>query len=85
MRVSVPLYGGTCRLSEQNSGFHFHRLAIAEIRLETPVRQGVADGLGLLGKGADEVDYQNMVYVLDVLRQLDITKVGLATEAAAAP
>jgi len=32
-------------------------------------------------KGADEVDYQNMINVLDVLQQLDITKVGLATEA----
>ena len=31
-------------------------------------------------KGADEADYQNMVSVLDVLQQLDITKVGLATE-----
>ncbi len=31
-------------------------------------------------KGADEADYQNMVAVLDVLQQLDITKVGLATE-----
>ena len=36
-------------------------------------------------KGADDVDYQNMIYVLDVLRQLDITKVGLATEAVATP
>jgi biopolymer transport protein ExbD len=26
------------------------------------------------------VDYQNMINVLDVLQQLDITKVGLATE-----
>ena len=34
-------------------------------------------------KGADDVDYQFMVNVLDVLRQLDITKVGLATETAA--
>ena len=34
--------------------------------------------------GADEVDYQNMINVLDVLQQLDITKVGLATEAVAA-
>ena len=32
-------------------------------------------------KGSDEVEYQNMVSVLDVLQQLDITKVGLATEA----
>jgi biopolymer transport protein ExbD len=31
------------------------------------------------------VDYQNMIYVLDVLRQLDITKVGLATEEVAGP
>lgn len=32
--------------------------------------------------GSDEADYQNMINVLDVLQQLDITKVGLATEAA---
>ena len=36
-------------------------------------------------KGADDVDYQNMINVLDVLQQLDITKVGLATEAATTP
>ncbi len=42
--------------------------------------------LSVVVKGADEVDYQNMINVLDVLQQLDITKVGLATaEAAAAP
>jgi len=31
-------------------------------------------------KGADEVDFQVMVNVIDVLHQLDITKMGLATE-----
>lgn len=31
-------------------------------------------------KGADEVEYQGMVSVLDTLQQLDITKVGLATQ-----
>jgi biopolymer transport protein ExbD len=41
-------------------------------------------GLSVVVKGADEVDYQNMINVLDVLQQLDITKVGLATEAGAA-
>jgi biopolymer transport protein ExbD len=41
--------------------------------------------LKVVVKGADEVDYQHMVGVLDVLQQLDITKVGLATEEAAAP
>jgi biopolymer transport protein ExbD len=39
--------------------------------------------LSVVVKGDDDVDYQNMVNVLDVLRQLDITKVGLATEASA--
>ena len=39
--------------------------------------------LRVVVKAEDDVDYQNMVNVLDVLQQLDITKVGLATEAAA--
>ena len=38
--------------------------------------------LRLVVKADDEVDYQNMVTLLDTLQQLDITKVGLATEAA---
>ena len=38
--------------------------------------------LSVVVKGADEVDYQDMIAVLDVLQQLGITKVGLATEAA---
>ena len=36
--------------------------------------------LGVVVKGADETDYQAMVGVLDTLRQLDITKMGMATE-----
>ena len=31
-------------------------------------------------KSADNIGYQNIVNVLDLLRQLDITKVGIATE-----
>jgi biopolymer transport protein ExbD len=42
-------------------------------------------GLSVVVKGADEVDYQNMINVLDVLQQLDITKVGLATETGPSP
>lgn len=38
--------------------------------------------IGVVIEGSEEVDYQNMINVLDVLQQLDITKVGLATEAA---
>src|SRR5580704_4092620 len=30
-------------------------------------------------KGADNVDYQSMIKVLDALQQLEITKIGLAT------
>ncbi len=36
--------------------------------------------LGVVVKGSDEVDYQVMVNVMDTLRQLAITKMGLATE-----
>jgi biopolymer transport protein ExbD len=36
--------------------------------------------LAVVVKGSDEVAYQGMINVLDVLRQLDITKVGLATQ-----
>ena len=32
-------------------------------------------------RGAADVDYQHVGGVLDVLQQVDITKVGLATEA----
>jgi biopolymer transport protein ExbD len=35
--------------------------------------------LAVVVKGADDADYQHIVHVLDVLQQLDITKVGLAT------
>jgi len=41
--------------------------------------------LSVVVKGSDEVEYQNMINVLDVLQQLDITKVGLATENSATP
>jgi biopolymer transport protein ExbD len=36
--------------------------------------------LPVVVKGSDEVEYQGMVSVLDTLQQLDITKVGLATQ-----
>jgi len=36
--------------------------------------------LAVVIKGADETDYQIMVGVLDTLRQLEITKMGMATE-----
>ncbi len=39
--------------------------------------------LGVVVKGSDDADYQYMVTVLDVIQQLDITKVGLATDSTA--
>ena len=50
--------------------------------LKADLEQMKADNpdLSVVVKGSDNVAYQNMINVLDVLRQLDITKVGLATE-----
>jgi biopolymer transport protein ExbD len=48
------------------------------LQLKTQFNADKTD-LSVVVKGADDVDYQNMVNVLDVLQQLDITKVGLAT------
>jgi biopolymer transport protein ExbD len=46
---------------------------LAELKQENP-------DLGVVVKGADDTDYQSMVAVLDTLRQLEITKMGMATE-----
>jgi biopolymer transport protein ExbD len=52
----------------------------AELKADLQAMKAAAADLKVVVKGADEADYQNMVSVLDVLQQLDITKVGLATE-----
>ncbi len=49
------------------------KVKLAELKMTTP-------DLAVVVKGSDEVEYQGMVAVLDTLQQLDITKVGLATE-----
>ena len=56
--------------------------AVTVPQLKEKLAQLKADNpsLGVVVKGADEVDYQVMVSVMDTLRQLDITKMGLATE-----
>jgi biopolymer transport protein ExbD len=36
--------------------------------------------LPVVVKGSDDAEYQGMIVVLDTLQQLDITKVGLATQ-----
>ena len=52
----------------------------AELKADLQTMKTSDPDLKVVVKGADEADYQNMVAVLDVLQQLDITKVGLATE-----
>src|ERR1700691_3419 len=57
--------------------------AVTVAQLKDDLQQLKSDNpdLSVVVKGADDVDYQNMINVLDVLQQLDITKVGLATGA----
>jgi len=58
--------------------------AVTVAQLKSDLQQLKSDNpdLSVVVKGADNVDYQNMINVLDVLQQLDITKVGLATAGA---
>jgi biopolymer transport protein ExbD len=60
-------------------------VTIAQLKDDLQQLQAENPDLSVVVKGSDDVDYQNMINVLDVLQQLDITKVGLATEASAAP
>jgi biopolymer transport protein ExbD len=57
--------------------------AVTGAELKGDLKQMKADNpdMPVVVKGSDEVEYQNMVVVLDTLQQLDITKVGLATQA----
>ena len=48
--------------------------ALQELKADNP-------DLSVVVNGADDVDYQSMINVLDILQQLGITKVGLATQA----
>jgi biopolymer transport protein ExbD len=61
-------------------------VTVAQLRDDLKQLKAENPEMSVVVKGADDVDYQNMINVLDVLQQLDITKVGLATaEASAAP
>lgn len=56
---------------------------VTTAQLKDKLKQLQSDNpdVAVVVKGADAVDYQHMVNVLDVLQQLDIQKVGLATQA----
>lgn len=55
-------------------------VTIPALKTQLAQLKAVNSDLKVVVKGANAVDYQNMINVLDVLRQLDITKVGLATD-----
>ena len=52
----------------------------SQLKEKLTARKAEQPDLPVVVKGSDEVEYQGMVVVLDTLQQLDITKVGLATE-----
>jgi len=64
---------GQITLNDQN-------VTAAQLKADLQSLKATDPDLKVVVKGSDEADYQNMIAVLDVLRQLDITKVGLATE-----
>ena len=72
-RIEVTAAGET-RLNDQV-------VTIPQLKADLQQMKSDNPDLAVVVKGSDDVNYQNMVSVLDVLRQLDITKVGLATEA----
>ena len=57
-----------------------HKVTVPELKAGLQQLKTADPDLKVVVKGADEADYQNMVAVLDTLQQLDITKVGLATQ-----
>jgi biopolymer transport protein ExbD len=52
----------------------------AELKSRLAALKAENPDLAVVVKGADETDYQKMVEVLDTLRQLEITKMGMATQ-----
>ncbi len=56
------------------------KVTVPELKTDLQTLKTNDPDLKVVVKGSDEADYQNMISVLDVLRQLDITKVGLATD-----
>jgi biopolymer transport protein ExbD len=55
------------------------QVTVPELKDKLQKLQAADPDLRVVVKGSDDVDYQNMINVLDALQQLNITKVGLAT------
>ena len=72
-------------VDEKGTFLNDQSVTVAQLRDDLVQLKSENPELSVVVKGADNVDYQNMINVLDVLQRLDITKVGLATEDSAAP
>ena len=55
-------------------------VTVPQLKEKLAVLKADNKDLGVVLKGSDAVEYQVMVSVMDTLRQLEITKMGLATE-----
>jgi biopolymer transport protein ExbD len=55
-------------------------VTVAQLKEKLAALKSADPEMGVVVKGADDTDYQIMVSVLDTLRQLDITKMGMATD-----
>ena len=60
--------------------FNQETVTLPQLRAKLTALKAENPDPAVVVKGADAVEYQNMVSVLDTLQSLDITKVGLATE-----
>jgi biopolymer transport protein ExbD len=57
-------------------------VSLSELKQILGQLKGSDPETGVVVRGAADVDYQRVISVLDVIQQLNITKVGLATETA---
>ena len=55
-------------------------VTVAQLKAKLSALKAESPDPAVVVKGSDEVEFQGMVAVLDTLQQLDITKVGLATQ-----
>lgn len=60
-------------------------MAVSQLRERLERRKASNPDPSVVVDGSDEADYQSVIRVLDTLRELEITKVGLATRQEAAP
>ena len=55
-------------------------VTLGELKSKLGKLKAADPDLAVVVKGSDDTEYQGMVSVLDTLQQLDISKVGLATD-----